>query len=456
MSRQENPFLHLYHPLPLPSSVFFSLVVVECPHEEASSRQAWWLLNVVTKKHPAGKVFVPFALIIIARILDKIKDIDGSKETLKLVVRITDLWFVGMPNKSEQAEMIIVDSDGDQIHVVCKRDQLKSWKSVLKENCTHVMHNFKVMKNDGQYRVCDHQYKLVFTGVIVLRQTHLDNVPLKKKYNFTQFSNIIVGHFQPGLLVGSYPPSVSNSLKASKLVSNELVDEIQEFKDRLSELGIEVHSVMTPRGQGSSQLSACIQCHKKTDIDTIVFTCACGKYNEQAMLRYRLEVMVSHKEESTKFLFWDHECTNLIGQSADEVNRLKIVDGDVDLNASPKGLDKLLGYVFAFKVKVQPKFRNVVVLKYSRDLSLINTIMELLPDAEASSKIDIAIPDSNDPYHHESQSMSGTADHDPLLGLPLTPTKRQPSQECDDEARSSQISPAQLSSNKLVKHAKIE
>ncbi|KAH1147978.1 hypothetical protein GYH30_042892, partial [Glycine max] len=74
----------------------------------------------------------------------------------------------------------------------------------------------------------------------------------------------------------------------------------------------------------------------------------------------------------------------------------------------------------------------------------------------ASSKIDIAIPDSNDPHHHESQSMSGTADHDPLLGLPLTPTKRQPSQECDDEARSSQISPAQLSSNKLVKHAKIE
>ena len=95
---------------------------------------------------------------------------------------------------------------------------------------------------------------------------------------------------------------------------------------------------------------ACIQCHKKTDIDTIVFTCACGKYNEQAMLRsfenffifllpsrtshfyaimdvarYRLEVMVSHKEENTKFLFWDHECTNLIGQSADEVNRLKIV-----------------------------------------------------------------------------------------------------------------------------------
>ncbi|KAG5080441.1 hypothetical protein JHK86_004506 [Glycine max] len=166
-----------------------------------------------------------------ARIPNKIKGINGSKETLKLAVRITDLWFVGTPDKSEQAEMIIVDSDGDQIHVVCKRDQLKSWKLDLKENCTYVMHNFKVIKNDGQYRVCDHPYKLVFTGVTVVRQTDLDNVPFKK-YNFTQFANIIAGHFQPGLLVGLYPPSVSNSLKASKLLINQPVAEIQEFKHR--------------------------------------------------------------------------------------------------------------------------------------------------------------------------------------------------------------------------------
>ena len=44
-----------------------------------------------------------------ARIPDKIRSIDGSKEMLKLAVRITDLWFVGTPNKSEQAEMVFVD-----------------------------------------------------------------------------------------------------------------------------------------------------------------------------------------------------------------------------------------------------------------------------------------------------------------------------------------------------------
>ena len=57
-------------------------------------------------------------------------------------------------------------------------------------------------------------------------------------------------------------------------------------------------------------------------------------------------------------------------------------DGDVDLNASPEALDKLLGYSLAFKVKVWPKFRNFVVLKYSSDLDLIQTIVDLLPDAE--------------------------------------------------------------------------
>ncbi|KAL2972066.1 hypothetical protein AAZX31_15G234100, partial [Glycine max] len=433
---------------------------------------------------------------------NKTKSIDGSRETLKLAVRITDLWFIWIPNKSEQAEMVIVDSDGDEIHVVCKKDQLKSWKDDLKENFTYVMHNFKVMKNDGQFRLCDHQYKLAFTEVTVVRQSDLDHLPFRK-FRFADFSNVIAGHFQTGLLgcfkvkdlsgqvlsctlwedcclqflaylnevendrpiiilltharikegQGSYPSSVSNSLKVSKLMINELVLEIQEFSERLSDLEIEVRSVFTPLGQGSSRLSgssqlssknaflskseaksicqinaiseeivcvtvgtitrilmdnhswcypACSQCHKKTDIETVPFTCACGKYNDQLVLRslvpcsiviyvarYRVEVMVNHKDENTKFLLCVRECAELIGQSANE-------DGDVDLNASPQALDRLLGCVLAFKVKVQPKFRNSVVLKYSNELDLINVVLNMLPNTEACSKIDSSILHSND------------------------------------------------------------
>ncbi|KAH1206139.1 hypothetical protein GmHk_16G046668 [Glycine max] len=133
---------------------------------------------------------------------------------------------------------------------------------------------------------------------------------------------------------------------------------------------------------------ACAQCHRKTDIQIGPFTCGCGKDNDQPVLRYRVEVM-------------DRECAELIGQTAYGVNRVKIEDGDLDLNASPQALDKLLGHVLAFKVRIQSRFKNVVVLKYSKDLDLINVVLEMLPDSE--------------------QFLSATVDHDPVEGFPLTP-----------------------------------
>ena len=51
--------------------------------------------------------------------------------------------------------------------------------------------------------------------------------------------------------------------------------------------------------------------------------------------------MVNHKEECTKFLLWDHECTKLIGQSADEVNRLKIAVSSYIIKPSGKITFKL-------------------------------------------------------------------------------------------------------------------
>ncbi|KAL5128385.1 Replication factor A protein 1 [Glycine soja] len=479
-----------------------------------------------------------------ARIPDKIKSIDGSKETLKLAVRITDLWFVGTPNKSEQVEMVFVDSE------------LKSWKANFKENSTYVMHNFKVVKNDGQFRVCEHQYKLVFIEVTVIREVDLHELPFKK-FRFVEFANVVVENFvadiigvvdqvlfrhvsskntrvvfrmkdlsgeilsctlwenycmqflsylnergNDGLMViiltharvkdaqGSYPTSMSNSFKASKLLINEPILEIQEFKERLLDLGVEVGPILPLGDHGSSQVSggsqlsskdaflskaevktdsknngisedvvcvtlgtiskivmdnhswcypACIQCHRKIDIQTGPFTCGCGKDNDQP----------------------DREYAELIGQAVDEVNR----DGDLDLNVSPQALDRLLGYVLAFKVRIQSKFKNVVVLRYSNELDLINVVLEMLADSEVLfSNVCFSCCCHNDMMHEFDyyqfifdtcmfQNRCFELDHDPVAGFPLTPKKRIPSDEVDDELGSSQISLAQLSSNKLTRHS---
>ncbi|KAH1241866.1 Replication protein A DNA-binding subunit E [Glycine max] len=414
----------------------------------------------------------------------------------------------------------------------------------LKENCTYVMHNFKVLKNNGQYRVCDHQFKLVFIGVTVIRECVLEDIPFRK-YMFAGFADVVAGQFEPGLLVdvigvveevvfrqvsgkgrrvvfklkdlshqllsctlwddyclqflkflddyegdgpiivllthgrikeaqGSYPPSVNNSFKASKLIINQpswalrpaqvlnpMVKEESFFGKAEAKTIAEINTISEEivcvtvgtitrivLDNHSWCYTACIQCHKKSDAEMAPFTYACSKYNKEVVLRYRLEVMINHGDENTKFLLWDRECSELIGQSAD-------ADGNVDLNASPQALDKLLGYELAFKIKVQPKFKNSPVLKCSTDSSLINVVMDMLADVETSSKMNIPISDSNHSAQHESQSVSVTVDHHPLLGLPLTPTKRQAFQDCDDEAGTSQISHAQLSSNKLKKHGTI-
>ncbi|RZC11281.1 hypothetical protein D0Y65_011472 [Glycine soja] len=195
---------------------------------------------------------------------------------------------------------------------------------------------------------------------------------------------IILTHARIKDAQGSYPASVSNSFKASKLLINDPILEIQEFKERyfayhlcfvavkFMYLGVEVSPVLIPGDQASSQVSGGSQLSSKdsflskAEIKTIFEINGISEVD-----LYRVEIMVTQNNESSKFLLWDRECVELIGETADDVNRVKIE----------------------------------------------------------------------------------VSDHDPVAELPLTPKKRMSSDEVDDELGSSQISPAQLSSNKLTRHS---
>ncbi|KAL3000772.1 hypothetical protein AAZX31_09G231900 [Glycine max] len=63
-----------------------------------------------------------------ARCRDFIRDIDNTNDTLKLAIRIINMWFVETKDKSEQAEMIIMDENIDKIHVLIRKEGLKTWK----------------------------------------------------------------------------------------------------------------------------------------------------------------------------------------------------------------------------------------------------------------------------------------------------------------------------------------
>ena len=63
------------------------------------------------------------------------------------------------------------------------------------------MCNFRVVPNDGQYRVCAHPFKLFFTSGTTSRQVDLAKIPLKS-YEFKIFEDIINCNHDPNMLIG--------------------------------------------------------------------------------------------------------------------------------------------------------------------------------------------------------------------------------------------------------------
>ena len=85
-------------------------------------------------------------------------------------------------------------SHTDKIHVLIRKDELNTWKLTLNENNSYMMHNFKIVNNEGQYKLCLHPYKLIFTDASILIEQDLPNIPLKA-YDFIIFVDILAGTY---------------------------------------------------------------------------------------------------------------------------------------------------------------------------------------------------------------------------------------------------------------------
>ncbi|KAI5426340.1 hypothetical protein KIW84_031951 [Lathyrus oleraceus] len=127
-----------------------------------------------------------------SRKVDSVKDINDSKETWRLAVRIMDVWSVVNNKSIEHLEMIVMDSLGDRIQVLIRHDHLLKWKEVIKENMTCIINNGSVYNNDFQWKVCDHSKKIVFLGGTTMKAIELQNIP-PKGYFFKDFGEILQG-----------------------------------------------------------------------------------------------------------------------------------------------------------------------------------------------------------------------------------------------------------------------
>lgn len=90
------------------------------------------------------------------------------------------------------------------------------------------------------------------------------------------------------------------------------------------------------------------------------FICSLCGHNEIGP-RFRIEVKVSHQKENTKFVLWDRECILLIKETAKDLEKKLMDEGELNPMASPVAIDKVLKMTLAFRVKAQPSYNRCSV-----------------------------------------------------------------------------------------------
>jgi len=82
------------------------------------------------------------------------------------------------------------------IPAMMKNEDLAVWVEKLVEGESYVMHNFKILKSQGQYCICEHDYKLLFIGETAVKAHPMPNIHLKV-YRFKSIKEIIDGNCCP-------------------------------------------------------------------------------------------------------------------------------------------------------------------------------------------------------------------------------------------------------------------
>ncbi|KAE9607669.1 putative nucleic acid-binding protein [Lupinus albus] len=126
-----------------------------------------------------------------ARRVNFIEEINATKDTWKIKVRIIGLWRVER-SSAPSLEMIFMDEKGDKIEVVVKNYHISLWEPQLQERQSYVGENFDVVSNEGQYRGCKHPFNLIFQKGTIMTNKQLSEIP-PYIYQFTAFEDILSG-----------------------------------------------------------------------------------------------------------------------------------------------------------------------------------------------------------------------------------------------------------------------
>ncbi|XP_058752823.1 replication protein A 70 kDa DNA-binding subunit C-like [Vicia villosa] len=199
----------------------------------------------------------------------------------------------------------------------------------------------------------------------------------------------------------------------------------------------------------------CTKCSvKATDLNN-PYQCVCGENVHKPIPRYKVDIYVCDGESKFRFVFWDADCEQIIGQSADSMHKSMLENGEDDPMVYPDELDMLLEKKMALRAKVQPTFGQASVWKFSYDEEFVSQIEKdyIADEAHSLPPIQNAVADHVDT---SMESLSAFGENDPDKSLANTPSKSVSHGVDAEESDCQLLGLTQYSGTKPPKKVKIE
>ncbi|KAI5445469.1 hypothetical protein KIW84_013631 [Lathyrus oleraceus] len=174
---------------------------------------------------------IPGRLKLMAMPFEKIVDINETIELWKIAVKVHQKWTV-ISNIKEHIELIFVDDDGTDVHVIVPITLKATFDSVLLVNNTYTVTNFLPQINDLRFKTSEHPFVIKITPETHVSDINKHEIP-GKRLNFKSFAEIISGNWRNNLLVDRPTSNISQFLF---FLHQPTTIEVKLFDDQVNQI----------------------------------------------------------------------------------------------------------------------------------------------------------------------------------------------------------------------------
>ncbi|KAI5408467.1 hypothetical protein KIW84_054345 [Lathyrus oleraceus] len=342
-----------------------------------------------------------------SRKVDSVKDINDSKETWRLAVRIMDVWSVVNNKGIEHLEMIVMDSLGDRIQVLIRHPFTEMERDIIGavSEINHIQSN-----TPGKKVVVSVVLKDLEGNCINCNLWEIYGSKFLAYYNDPKNNGAIVILLTHAMVKDG---QVSNAWSGSKLLINEDIHEIQDFMSKLP-----TNEQKEKPTQSAKSLSNWSGGSQYSPVERFVHNAKCMSLSQFCKIKH---------------------------------------NGEDDPMVYPEELEMLLNKKMAFRVKVQPTFSQASVWKLCDDEAFVKEIENdyIVEDNQSKTEYTKLVPNKEN-LETSAQTLSASGENDPESIILMTPAKDVVIADKGEEVNFEASGATQLSGTKPSKKVKIE